>query len=241
MPTNGFEVQFSNVPLIGDEAPEFSAMTTKGPVNFPEDYRGKWAILFSHPADFTPVCTSELMTFAAMQEDFRKLNTELLGISVDSISSHLAWIKKMEDELEFNGMKNIKIAYPIVADVKMEVAKKYGMIQPRSSDTKAVRSVFFIDSKGIVRALIYYPMSNGRNFEEIRRLLLAMQTSDAFDVATPADWQPGDKVLVAAPTTIYAMEERAKDENSELQCEDWFFCMKDLPSDRISARLNAQN
>lgn len=123
----------------------------------------------------------------------------------------------------------------------MEAAKKYGMIQPRSSDTKAVRSVFFIDPKGIVRALIYYPMSNGRNFEEIRRLLLAMQTSDAFDVATPADWQPGDKVLVAAPTTIYAMEERAKDENSELQCEDWFFCMKDLPSDRISARLNAQN
>lgn len=168
MPTNGFEVQFSNVPLIGDEAPEFSAMTTKGPVNFPEDYRGKWVILFSHPADFTPVCTSELMTFAAMQEDFRKLNTELLGISVDSISSHLAWIKKMEDELEFNGMKNIKIDYPIVADVKMEAAKKYGMIQPRSSDTKAVRSVFFIDPKGIVRALIYYPMSNGRNFEEIR-------------------------------------------------------------------------
>lgn len=238
MQTGGFEISFNNLPLIGEEAPAFSAQTTKGKVNFPDDFKGKWVILFSHPADFTPVCTSEIMTFAKMTEEFRKLNTELLGVSVDSVNSHLAWIKTMEDKLEFNGIKNVKVDFPIVADVKMEVSKKYGMIQPHSSDTKPVRAVFFVDPQATIRALIYYPQSNGRNFQEIKRLLIAMQTSDAFDVATPADWQVGQDVLLSPPSTVYAMDEREKSLEDGQSCEDWFFCMQELPKDKIAAKID---
>ncbi|HNX69649.1 MAG TPA: peroxiredoxin, partial [Candidatus Omnitrophota bacterium] len=176
-PAFGEEVKAaSHLPLIGDDAPAFTAQTTQGPINFPGDYKGKWIILFSHPADFTPVCTTEFMTFATMMPEFEKLNTQLVGLSIDSTYSHIAWLRTIKEKIEFNGMKNVEVTFPLIEDLKMEVAKKYGMLQPTASDTKAVRAVFFIDPVGKVRAMLYYPLSNGRNFDEIKRLLIAMQT-----------------------------------------------------------------
>lgn len=232
--------ELQRMPLIGDEAPFFTAETTHGTVNFPDDYQGKWVILFSHPADFTPVCTSELITFASMAEEFREMNTELLGVSVDSVSSHLAWLKTMEDKIEFNGIKNPKMIFPVVADVSMNVAHKYGMIQPGASDTRTVRSVFVIDPKGYIRAIIYYPLSTGRNFKEIKRLLIALQVSDGFGVSTPADWQPGDKVVLAAPTNMAALKKREEQVPAGAVCEDWFFCLRDLDEAQIARKVNLE-
>lgn len=215
----------SQMPLIGDKAPAFIAESTKGEIHFPDDYKGKWVILFSHPADFTPVCTSELFTFAKMTEEFRDLNTELLGLSVDSVNSHLAWLKSIEEEVRFKGEQNVKIDYPVIADVKMTVAKKYGMIHPSSSDTKAVRAVFFIDPEAKVRAILYYPLSTGRNFQELKRMLIALQTTDEHHVSTPADWQPGDDVVVSAPTTLNDIENE-KNKKDGCDCSTWYFCTK---------------
>ncbi|HQA75410.1 peroxiredoxin, partial [Flavobacterium sp.] len=169
-----------SMPRIGDKAPEFKAITTQGDINFPSDYIGKWVILFSHPADFTPVCTSEFMTFAKRESEFNALNCQLVGLSVDGLYSHIAWLRTIKDKIEFKGMKNMEVKFPLIEDITMEVAKKYGMIQPGESSTKAVRAVFFIDPKGIVRALIYYPLSLGRNFDELKRALITMQTADAY-------------------------------------------------------------
>lgn len=163
------------MPLIGDDAPKFKAKTTMGDINFPEDYKGKWVILFSHPADFTPVCTTEFMTFASMQNEFRDLNCELIGLSIDSIYAHIAWLRTIKEKIEYKGMKNIEIMFPVIEDLKMDVSKKFGMVQPNASTTQAVRAVFLIDPKAKVRAILYYPLSNGRNMNEIKRLLLAMQ------------------------------------------------------------------
>ena len=160
-----------HMPLIGDDAPSFTAVTTQGEINFPDDYKGKWVILFSHPADFTPVCTTEFITFASMQEEFREMNTELIGLSIDSIYSHIAWLKRIEEKIEYKGMKNIEVKFPLIADLKMEVAKKYGMVQPNASTTQAVRAVFIIDPESKIRAVIYYPLSAGRNMQEIKRLV----------------------------------------------------------------------
>ena len=184
------------MPRIGDPAPEFKAKSTQGEINFPSDYKGKWAILFSHPADFTPVCTTEFMTFATQEEKFRKANCELVGLSVDGLYSHIAWLRRIQEKMEFKGMKNVEVKFPLIEDITMEVAKLYGMIQPNEDTTKAVRAVFFVDPKGIIRAIIYYPLSLGRNFDELYKVLSAMQTADAFDCATPADWRPGDDVIV---------------------------------------------
>lgn len=220
------------MPLIGDEAPGFVAETTQGTVRFPDDYDGKWVILFSHPADFTPVCTSEIATFAAMADDFKALNAELLGVSVDSISSHIAWLNSIQQDVRFNGYNGQPVNFPIIADMRMDVAKKYGMIQQHASNTKAVRAVFFIDPKHKVRAIIYYPLSNGRNFSEIRRLLLALQTTDKYGVSTPADWTPGDPVLVGAPATMEDLHKRLemeKNGGNDLECGGtWYFCRKRL-------------
>lgn len=215
---------FYHMPLIGDDAPSFTADSTQGVINFPKDYKGKWVILFSHPADFTPVCTSEIATFAALADEFKNLNAELLGVSVDSVSSHIAWLRTIEDKITFHDYDKQPINFPIIADVKMNVAKKYGMIQPHASDTKAVRAVFFIDPESKVRAILYYPLSNGRNFSEIKRLLTALQATDKFGVATPADWTPEDDVLIPAPSTIEALKERK--ESDGIECQDWFFCRK---------------
>ena len=173
------------IPLIGELAPAFTATTTQGPISFPDDYKGKWVILFSHPADFTPVCTTEFMTFARMAPEFEALNCKLIGLSIDSHYSHIAWLRTIKEKIEWNGMKGMEVKFPVIADLTMEVAKAYGMVQPGASNTQAVRAVYYIDPEGKIRALIYYPLSNGRNFDEIRRLLLAMQTSDQHQVATP--------------------------------------------------------
>lgn len=147
------------IPLIGEEAPAFKARTTMGTINFPEDYKGKWVILFSHPADFTPVCTTEFMTFASMQEDFRELNCELIGLSIDGLTSHIAWLRTIKEKIEWKDMKGVEVKFPVIEDLKMDVAKKFGMIQPGASDTQAVRAVFIIDPESKIRAILYYPMS----------------------------------------------------------------------------------
>jgi len=221
-----------SVPLIGDDAPAFTAETTQGPVNFPADYKGKWAILFSHPADFTPVCTTEFMTFAKMLPEFKALNTEVIGLSIDSIYSHVAWLRTIKEKIEYKGMKNIEVTFPLIADIKMDIAKKYGMLQPNASDTKAVRAVFFVDPVGKIRAMIYYPLSAGRNFDEIKRLLIAMQTADKYKIATPADWRPGDEVIVPPPGSCGGAKERVESQTSGgHHCYDWFMCFKPLPKD----------
>lgn len=213
------------MPLIGDAAPAFSAVTTQGVINFPEDYKGKWTILFSHPADFTPVCTTEFMTFASMMDDFKALNTELIGLSVDSLYAHIAWLRKIQ-ELEWNGLKNINVTFPLIEDIKMEVASKYGMIQPNSSTTQAVRAVFIIDPNSKIRAVLYYPLSTGRNFDEIKRLIIALQKADSDGVATPADWREGDDVIVPTAGSCGTAKERMESNDEDMYCLDWFMCFK---------------
>jgi len=224
------------MPRIGDKAPEFEATTTQGVINFPRDYSGEWVILFSHPADFTPVCTSEFMTFANLEDKFTKANCKLVGLSIDGLYSHIAWLRTIKEKIEFNGMKNIEVKFPLIEDITMEVAKKYGMIQPGESKTQAVRAVFFIDPDSTIRAIIYYPLSLGRNFEEIYRALIAMQTSDKFSVATPADWNPGNDVIVSPAGSCGVAEERMTSEN-ELTCDDWFFCTKKLNKEDVLDKI----
>ncbi|HDS29523.1 MAG TPA: peroxiredoxin [Firmicutes bacterium] len=219
----------NRLPLIGEKAPYFKAETTQGDMTFPEDYKGKWVILFSHPADFTPVCTTEFMTFARMADDFKKLNCELIGLSIDSHFSHIAWLRTIFEKIEWNGMKNLMVQFPVIADLTMEVAKKYGMLQPGASNTQAVRAVFIIDPDSIIRCILYYPMSNGRNMDEIMRLLIAMQTSDKNKVATPANWQPGDDVIIPPPGSCGQAKERMDEEGKDYYCLDWFLCFKKLP------------
>jgi len=219
-------IEKMSMPLIGDKAPSFRAKTTMGDINFPEDYKGKWVVLFSHPADFTPVCTTEFMTFASMQEDFRRLNTELIGLSIDSIYAHIAWLRTIKEKIEFNGMKNVEVNFPVIEDLRMDVAKKYGMVQPNASNTQAVRAVFIIDTKAKVRAVIYYPLSNGRNMQEIKRLVMAMQTSDRDGVATPANWMPGDDVIIPPPGSCGTAKERVETKEEGKYCLDWFMCFK---------------
>ncbi len=217
------------MPRIGDRAPEFRAITTQGEINFPVDYKGQWVILFSHPADFTPVCTSEFMTFAKMEPEFKALNCRLVGLSVDGLYSHIAWLRTIKEKIEYKGMKNIEVTFPLIEDITMQVARAYGMIQPGESSTKAVRAVFFIDPKGIIRAIIYYPLSMGRNFDELKRALIAMQAADTYSIATPADWRPGDDVIVPTAGSCGVAKERMEDKTGEMTCYDWFFCTKPLP------------
>lgn len=224
-----------SLPRIGDRAPEFTATTTQGEINFPKDYEGKWVILFSHPADFTPVCTSEFMTFATMQDQFKDANCDLVGLSVDGLYSHIAWLRTIKEKIEYKGMKDVEVTFPLIEDITMNVAKKYGMIQPNEDTTKAVRAVFFIDPKGIVRSMIYYPLSLGRNFDELYRALIAMQTADEFGVATPADWRPGDDVIIGPAGSCGTAKDRMED--SEIDCKDWFFCTKKLDKDLVLSKV----
>ena len=218
----------TRLPLIGEVAPSFEADTTQGRIKFPENYKGKWVILFSHPADFTPVCTTEFMTFASMQGEFRELNCELVGLSIDSTFSHIAWLRTIKEKVQFRDMKNVEVMFPVISDLTMEVSRAYGMLQPSASTTQAVRAVFFIDPESKVRALLYYPLSNGRNFQEINRLLMAMQMSDKHKVATPADWQPGEEVIVPPPGSCGAAKERVESTDPSVRCIDWFLCFKKI-------------
>ncbi len=226
-----------SMPRIGDKAPSFKAVTTQGDINFPEDYEGKWTILFSHPADFTPVCTSEFMTFASMQKDFEALNTQLVGLSVDGLYSHIAWLRTIKDKIEYKGMKNVEVTFPLIEDITMEVAKTYGMLQPGESSTKAVRAVFFIDPKGIIRTIIYYPLSLGRNFDELKRVVIGLQTADAFGVALPADWRPGDAVIVPPAGSCGTAKDRMEGKEEGVKCYDWFFCTKELAKEKVEEAI----
>ncbi|MDL2324467.1 peroxiredoxin [Ruminococcaceae bacterium OttesenSCG-928-A16] len=215
----------NRMPLIGDAAPSFKAVTTQGDINFPEDYAGKWVILFSHPADFTPVCTTEFMTFATLADEFKAMNTELVGLSVDSLYAHIAWLRKIQ-ELEWNGMKNVEVKFPLIEDIRMTVANKYGMIQPGQSNTQAVRAVFIIDPQGIIRTILYYPLSTGRNFDEIKRIIQALQKADKDSVATPADWRPGDDVIVPTAGSCGVAKDRMESQDDDQYCLDWFLCFR---------------
>ena len=225
-----------SMPRIGEQAPEFQAVTTQGNINFPSDYSGNWVILFSHPADFTPVCTSEFMTFANMEEQFNEANCKLVGLSVDGLYSHIAWLRTIKEKIEYKGMKDVEVKFPLIEDITMEVAGKYGMIQPGESNTKAVRAVFFIDPKGIIRTIIYYPLSLGRNFDELYRVLIALQTADEFSIATPADWRPGDEVIVPTAGSCGVAKERMENKK-DMKCYDWFFCTKPLSKETIFKKI----
>jgi len=227
---------FVSMPRIGEKAPAFKAVTTQGEINFPEQYAGSWVILFSHPADFTPVCTSEFMTFASLEDKFAKANCRLVGLSVDGLYSHIAWLRTIKDKIEYKGMKNVEVKFPLIEDITMEVAKKYGMMMPGESNTKAVRAVFVIDPKGTIRTIIYYPLSLGRNFDELYRVVLALQTADAFSVATPADWRPGDDVIVPTAGSCGVAKERMENKQ-DMTCYDWFFCTKKLAKDKVLSTI----
>jgi peroxiredoxin 2/4 len=208
-------------PLVGlnEPAPEFVAQTTFGQIKL-SDYRDKkWVVLFSHPADFTPVCTTEFIEFARLFDEFTKRNVQLIGLSIDSTYSHIAWMRRIEEKFE------VKVKFPVIADLDMKVASLYGMIHPGASATAAVRAVFLIDPKGILRLMLYYPLTTGRNMEEIIRVIDALQTTDKHGVATPANWKPGEKVIVPPPATLEAAEKR-KSEGYEYF--DWFLCKKSL-------------
>ncbi|GAB1481784.1 peroxiredoxin [Treponema sp.] len=226
------------MPRIGEKAPEFKAVTTQGEINFPKDYAGNWVILFSHPADFTPVCTSEFMTFASLEGKFEELGCKLVGLSVDGLYSHIAWLRTIKEKIEYKGMKDIEIKFPLIEDITMDVAKKYGMIQPGESNTKAVRAVFVIDPKGLIRTIIYYPLSMGRNFDELLRVVAALKTADEFNIATPADWRPGDDVIVPTAGSCGVAKDRMDGKQEGVTCHDWFFCTKKLEKATVLAAIN---
>jgi len=225
------------MPRIGDAAPQFKAVTTQGEINFPSDYKGKWKILFSHPADFTPVCTSEFMTFASMAQDFENLNCQLVGLSVDGLHSHIAWLRTIKEKIDWNNLKGMEVKFPLVVDVTMDVAHLYGMIQPGESSTSAVRAVFFIDPQDKIRAIMYYPLSLGRNFDEIKRVLIGLQTVDNFGVALPADWRPGKEVIVPPAGSCGIAKERMEGSDKDLHCYDWFFCTRQISKEEVESKL----
>lgn len=216
--------------MIGEYAPEFVATTTQGEVNFPKDYEGSWVILFSHPGAFTPVCTSEFMEIQDNIREFDKRNCALIGLSTDGLNTQYEWIKTVRDEIEFRGMKDIEIQFPIIADTKMEVAKKYGMIHEHISPDKTVRAMFFIDPNGMIRAMMYYPVSNGRNIAEMIRLLDALQTTDMYDVATPACWKPGEDVFIPPPFAGSKASKQYSEAVENGDCPAWFMCTKKIPA-----------
>ena len=212
------------MPLIGDRAPEFRAMTTMGKVNFPDDYKGSWVILFSHPANFTPVCTTEFIGFSRMAGEFAELNTKLIGLSIDSLHSHLAWAKSIES-IDPDGQGAVKVTFPIIADISMSVARKYGMLQT-VANTQTIRAVFIIDPEGIIRTILYYPMSTGRNLQEIKRIIQSLQFHDAENASTPVNWQPGTNAVYGAPQTLEEAEKRMSDPAEDMIPLDWYLTLK---------------
>ncbi|MCL5108840.1 MAG: peroxiredoxin [Chloroflexi bacterium] len=208
-----------SLPRLGEAAPAFEAVTTMGTLRL-EDFKGRWLILFSHPADFTPVCTTEFVAFANIYDDLRKRNVDLLGLSIDSVYSHIAWVRDIEEKL------GVKIPFPVIADLNKEVATAYGMIHPGQSKTETSRCVFFIDPEQKVRAMVYYPLTTGRNMDEFLRVIDALQTADANKVATPANWRPGQPVIIPTPATVEDAEERVA--TPGIECVDWYLCRKKL-------------
>jgi len=220
------KVYYMSCPRIGDRSPEFKALTTKGVIEFPKDYAGKWVVLFSHPADFTPVCTTEFVAFQKRYDEFKALNCELIGLSIDQVFSHMKWVEWIEEKL------GVKIEFPIIADDQGKIAEMFGMIHP-GKGTNTVRAVFIIDPNGVIRAILYYPQELGRNIDEILRMVKGLQVSDANGVALPANWPNneliGDKVIIPPATDEQTAKERLeKAKAGEIECYDWWFCYKKL-------------
>lgn len=213
-----YECDCISLPILGAPAPDFEALTTQGPITLSE-FQGKWVILFSHPADFTPVCTTEFVALAQANDEFKAMNTQLLALSIDSVHSHIAWIRNIKEKM------GVDIPFPVIADLDMKVATLYGMVHPGQSSTATVRTVFFIDDKGILRAMIYYPLSNGRSIPELIRLVKALQLTDKEGAATPANWQPGDKVVVPPPKTVSEAEKRAQE---GYEYKDFYLCFRNV-------------
>ena len=220
------EMEVTRMPLLGEKVPSFTAKTTHGVINFPDDFKGKWVVLFSHPADFTPVCTTEFVAFQKRFEEFQKLNVQLIGLSIDQVFSHIKWVEWIKEKL------GVEIKFPIIADDTGEIAKKYGMIHP-GKGTNTVRAVFIIDPNGVLRTVLYYPQEVGRNIDEILRIVKALQTNDAYKVALPANWPNneliGSRVIIPPPTDEKAAKERLeRAARKEIECYDWWFCHKEL-------------
>ncbi|GDY13464.1 peroxiredoxin [Planctomycetota bacterium] len=203
----------NSLPRINDPAPQFTAPSTHGELKL-SDYKGKWVVLFSHPADFTPVCSTEFIGFAREAKNFQAINTQLIGLSIDSVYSHIAWIRNLEKNF------NVPIEFPLIADLSTQVAQQYGLIHPNASSTATVRAVFVIDPEQIVKAIIYYPLTTGRSVAEIKRLVIALQANVERKLATPEGWQPGDQFIIPAPLTTKAAAERVA---SDHEVVDWFF------------------
>ncbi len=212
------DMEFCSCPKLGEEAPNFEAETTQGKIVFSEFAKDSWVILFSHPADFTPVCTTEFVAFAKLHDEFKKRNTKIMGLSIDSVFSHIAWVRLIEQKF------NVKIKFPVIADLTMDVAHTYGMIHPAMSEVHAVRTVFIIDPSGIIRFMVTYPASVGRNMDEILRVLDSLQLGDKEKIATPANWKPGENVIIPPPNTVDAAEKRMEEKHEE--CVDWFLCKR---------------
>lgn len=227
-----YDTSFS-LPLIGDVAPNFVAQTTNGEICFPQDYVGRWVVLFSHPMDFTPVCTTEFLSFQSLIQEFQKINTSLIGLSVGAISSHLAWFRSIYNEVKFKDWKNVEITFPVIADIDLKISKLYGMIHPETSETKTVRAVFIIDPHGIIRTILYYPQTVGRNIKEILRILIALQTNDMFNLSAPADWMPGDPVIESSPQTTKDMQKRIVAHGTQT----WYLTFRDLPESKIYEKI----
>ncbi len=213
-------METTSMPRIGDKAPDFEANTTHGPLKFSEFAKDHWVILFSHPADFTPVCTTELSEFARNADWFTQRNTKLMGESIDSIHSHVAWVQNVREKT------GVYMDFPIIADIDMKVAKLYGMLHESTSATASVRAVFFIDPKGIIRLIMYYPLNVGRNMDEIKRVLEALQTVDSHNCALPVNWKKGDKVIVPPPKTLKELDARLAD--ASVEKVDFYLAKKEL-------------
>lgn len=226
----------NNCVQLGDKAPHFSAITTNGLISFPEDFKGKWVILFSHPSDFTAVCTTEFLYLAKMTAEFEALNTALIGLSVDSLSSHLAWLLTIQEEVSFAGIKSQKITFPLIADTSTEVARMYGMIHDNVATDKTIRGLVFIDPRGIIRCSQFYPQNIGRNFDEIKRVLIALQVSDAINVSLPANWMPGDDVVTQQPQNINDVEKSCA--VGAQSSGAWFLSLLPLPLSELEKILN---
>ncbi|HEV2711413.1 MAG TPA: peroxiredoxin [Edaphobacter sp.] len=214
----------SRIPRIMEPAPDFEAKSTQGLIRL-SDYtsRGKWVLLFSHPADFTPVCSTEFIEFARSYDDFEKINVQLIGVSIDSVFSHIAWVRDLEQ------LGGVQIKFPVIADLDQKVSAAYGLVHEAAAETATVRAVFAIDPKANVRALIYYPMQLGRNIDELFRVFQALQTADANGVSCPANWRPGQPVIVAAPATVEDAAKRTSGSGSGLDVQSWYLSKKDLP------------
>lgn len=219
----------SRTPLIGERAPVFEAESTQGPILFPDDFRGRWVVFFSHTADFTPVCTTEYMMFAEMQSEFERLNCRLLGLSRDSVQRHAAWLQAIEQRMAFRELKNIQVAFPVISDPALTVARAWGMLHPADDVPRINRCVFFVDPDGIVRASCHYPAGTGRNVIEIRRLVLALQLADRHQIATPANWQPGEDVIIPTQGPYRTVRQPLENPFEDVQYLDWLLPLTRCP------------